>query len=80
MIVRWGLEELPGLLDELGIARPFLIASDRWSWLDLPAAPLHLALHDSELWVTFGRRARAKSQSKASGQSPSRPSPSSTVS
>jgi len=28
----------------------------------------------------FGRRARAKSQSKASGQSPSRPSPSSTVS
>ena len=38
MIVRWGLEELPGLFDELGIARPFLIASERWSRLDLPAA------------------------------------------
>jgi maleylacetate reductase len=37
MIVRWGLEELPGLLAELGIARPFLVASDRWSRLDLPA-------------------------------------------
>jgi maleylacetate reductase len=36
MIVRWGLEELPGLLDELRIERPFLIASDRWSHLDLP--------------------------------------------
>ena len=37
MIVRWGLDELPSLLDELGIERPFLIASDRWSKLDLPA-------------------------------------------
>ena len=38
MIVRWGLRELPGLLGELGIERPFLIASERWSGLDLPAA------------------------------------------
>ncbi len=38
MIVRWGLEELPGLLAEAGIERPFLIASDRWARLDLPAA------------------------------------------
>jgi maleylacetate reductase len=37
VIVRWGLEELPGLLAELGIERPFLVASDRWSHLDLPA-------------------------------------------
>ena len=36
MIVRWGLEELPGLLTELNIGRPFLVASDRWSQLDLP--------------------------------------------
>ena len=35
MIVRWGLEELPGLLAELDVDRPFLIASDRWSNLDL---------------------------------------------
>jgi alcohol dehydrogenase class IV len=36
MNVRWGLKELPGLLDELGIKRPFLIANERWSRLDLP--------------------------------------------
>ena len=38
MIVRWGLAELPGMLGELEIERPFLIASERWSELDLPAA------------------------------------------
>jgi maleylacetate reductase len=38
VIVRWGLPELPGVLGELGIERPFLIASERWSELDLPAA------------------------------------------
>ncbi|HEY7706638.1 MAG TPA: iron-containing alcohol dehydrogenase [Gaiellaceae bacterium] len=38
MIVRWGLAELPGLLEELGIERPFLVASPRWNGLDLPAA------------------------------------------
>jgi maleylacetate reductase len=36
MTVRWGLRELPGLLRELGIERPFLIANERWSRLDLP--------------------------------------------
>jgi maleylacetate reductase len=38
VIVRWGLGELPALLAEVGVERPFLIASDRWSNLDLPAA------------------------------------------
>src|SRR5919108_545596 len=36
VIVRWGLRELPGLLGDLGIERSFLVASDRWSHLDLP--------------------------------------------
>jgi maleylacetate reductase len=36
MIVRWGLDELPGLLAEAGIERPFVIASPRWSELALP--------------------------------------------
>jgi maleylacetate reductase len=36
VIVRWGLRELPQLLGELGVERPFLIASERWSKLDLP--------------------------------------------
>jgi len=38
VIVRWGLGELPEVLRELGIEGPFLIASERWSKLDLPAA------------------------------------------
>ena len=38
MIVRWGLGELSGLLTELRIAQPFLIASERWSHLRVPAA------------------------------------------
>jgi len=37
MIVRWGFERLPEVLAEAGIDRPFLIASDRWAGLDLPA-------------------------------------------
>src|SRR5919197_26408 len=34
---RWGLEELEPLLVELGVNRPFLIASERWADLPLPA-------------------------------------------
>jgi maleylacetate reductase len=37
LIVRWGLEELRPLLAELGVERPFTIARERWSDLDLPA-------------------------------------------
>ena len=36
MIVRWSLGELPDVLAELGLERPFLVASSRWS-LDAPA-------------------------------------------
>jgi maleylacetate reductase len=35
VIVRWGLDELPGVLRELGIERPFLVASERWNGVDL---------------------------------------------
>ena len=38
MIVRWGLDELRNVLAELGIERPLLVASPRWSSLELPAA------------------------------------------
>jgi maleylacetate reductase len=37
VIVRWGLEELPGLLGELGIDRPFLVTSPRWRELGIDA-------------------------------------------
>ena len=36
MIVRWGLDELGVLLADLGIERPFVVASERWSELPLP--------------------------------------------
>ena len=36
MIVRWELDELTGVLAELGIERPLLVASERWSPEDLP--------------------------------------------
>ena len=38
VIVRWGLAELSGLLEEVGMKRPFTVASDRWLHLDLPSA------------------------------------------
>ena len=39
MIVRWGLEELADVLDELEIRRPLLVASRRWSDEALPIRP-----------------------------------------
>ena len=38
MIVRWGLEELPGLLEDVGTERPLLVAGPRWDVLAIPAA------------------------------------------
>jgi maleylacetate reductase len=38
VIVRWGLDQLGPLLAQLGIERPFLIASERWSKLDVPSS------------------------------------------
>jgi maleylacetate reductase len=45
LIVRWSLGELPGLLSEVGIERPFLVASPRWDdpvevvgrWAEVPS-------------------------------------------
>lgn len=38
MIVRWGIDELPGVLAELGVERAVLVTSERFAGLDLPAA------------------------------------------
>lgn len=38
MIVRWGLNELAGVLDELGVRRAALVTSERFGGLDLPVA------------------------------------------
>jgi len=45
VIVRWGLDSLPGLLGELGIEQPLFVASPRWtpsvpvagSWQEIPS-------------------------------------------
>jgi maleylacetate reductase len=39
VIVRWGLPELNGVLQELRIERPLLVASERWADTDLPVPP-----------------------------------------
>jgi maleylacetate reductase len=39
MIVRWDLAELGGVVDELDISRPLLVASPRWSEEQLPIQP-----------------------------------------
>ncbi|HUA07166.1 MAG TPA: iron-containing alcohol dehydrogenase [Solirubrobacteraceae bacterium] len=38
MIVRWGLDELPAVLDELSVSEPLLISSERWRDFDVPVA------------------------------------------
>ena len=38
MIVRWGVEALPGVLEELSVRDPVLISTERWRDLDLPVA------------------------------------------
>jgi maleylacetate reductase len=43
VIVRWSLDELPDVLRELGIERPFLVASPRWT------APVDVAGRWSEI-------------------------------
>jgi maleylacetate reductase len=39
VIVRWGLQELPDVLQEVGVRRPLLVASPRWASEPLPFAP-----------------------------------------
>jgi len=69
VIVRWGLGELPGLLDGLGIARPFLIASERWSRLDLPAADRWSEVPSDRIDEIAGRARQADGLLAAGGGS-----------
>jgi maleylacetate reductase len=49
VIVRWGIDTLPGVLEEVGIGRPLLVASERWEspieavarWTEVPS--VHIA-------------------------------------
>ena len=56
MKVRWGLQELPRLLDELGNEQPFLVASPRWEppvevtgrWSEVPSDRIEEAARVAE--------------------------------
>jgi maleylacetate reductase len=39
VIVRWGLDTLGSVLAEVGSSRPLVVASERWSGLELPVEP-----------------------------------------
>jgi maleylacetate reductase len=36
MIVRWGLDALPGVLEEVSVSDPLLISTERWRGIELP--------------------------------------------
>jgi maleylacetate reductase len=38
VIIRWGLAELPGVLGDVGVESPLLVAGPRWDALAIPAA------------------------------------------
>src|SRR5205807_1692704 len=57
VIVRWGLDALPDVLAELGIERPLLVATDRWSSEPLP---IHPAARWTEVPSTRIREAAAQ--------------------
>ena len=45
MIVRWGLAELPGVLDELSVSRPLLVSTERWRHVQLPVRDRFHGVH-----------------------------------
>jgi maleylacetate reductase len=55
VIVRWSLGELPAVLDELAIARPFLVTSPRWEALvGLPTAGAWTEVPSDRIEVPVG--------------------------
>jgi maleylacetate reductase len=77
VIVRWGLAELPTVLSEAGIARPFLVASSRWQapvdvagrWSEIPSHRAQVDVDADGLLALGGGSAidTAKALSAASG-------------
>src|SRR5207247_5945479 len=54
VIVRWGADELPAVVGELGIERPFVVASDRWDALEVPGAARWREIPSDRIEVTDG--------------------------
>jgi maleylacetate reductase len=61
VIVRWSLDDLPAVFEELGLERPFLVASPRWSpdlpvvgrWSEVPSHRIEVPAEADSL-LAFG--------------------------
>lgn len=75
MIVRWSLAELPAVLGELGLERPFLVASPRWSlelpvigrWTEVPSPEIEVPV-DADSLLALGGGSAIDSAKHASSQ------------
>ena len=75
MIVRWSLGELPVVLGELGVERPFLVASPRWSpdvevvgrWSETPSHRIEVPANADSL-LAFGGGSAIDTAKHASSQ------------
>jgi alcohol dehydrogenase class IV len=79
LIVRWSLDELPDVLGELGIGRPFLVTSPRWiglaevpvagAWTEVPSDRIEVEAGSDGILAIGGGSAidTAKAASAASG-------------
>jgi hypothetical protein len=52
VIVRWSLAELPAVMAELRLARPLLVASERWAALDVPRVAVWSEVPSHRIEVT----------------------------
>jgi maleylacetate reductase len=77
VIVRWSLAELPDVLEELGLERPFLVASPRWTldvrvcgrWSEVPSREIEVPAEADSLLAVGGGSAidTAKNASAQTG-------------
>ena len=75
MIVRWSLGKLPAVLAELGVERPFLVASHRWSpdvevvgrWSEIPSHRIQVPAGADSL-LAFGGGSAIDTAKQASSQ------------
>ena len=73
VIVRWGLEELPGVLEDVGIERPLLVAGPRWDALAIPAAARWSEIPSDRICRPARRWTESSPSAAAARSTPRRP-------